>query len=130
MSNNTTTNHNSAVQYYQQGDVLLKRVAALPEGLEKFDGEKALQHGETTGHMHRFDAGAAVDLFVRPEAERVFLNNGNTIVPGIGKFLIVREPSALSHEEHRTLTIAPGIYEMDLVREYDYDSQEVRWVVD
>lgn len=125
-----TTNQKTSVMYYQQGDVMLKRVAALPEGLEKFDGEKALQHGESTGHMHRFDGNAAVDIYVQPAAERVLLNNGMTIVPGIGKFLIVREPSALRHEEHHTQIIAPGIYEMDLVREYDYDRLEERRVID
>lgn len=41
-------------QYYQQGDVILRRMDSLPEGLEKFEGMKALQHGEPTGHMHRF----------------------------------------------------------------------------
>lgn len=117
--------------YYQQGDVLLKSCDRLPEDLECLtgDGRLVLQHGESTGHMHKFTKKSNVDVYVRPGATKL-LNHGMTIVPGIGKFIIVREPSILRHEEHKEILIPPGIYEMDLVREYDYSKDEIVRVTD
>jgi hypothetical protein len=118
-------------KFYQQGDVLLKVVAAMPANVERvLDADLALQHGETTGHMHRFDGNAAVEIWAPPAAERRLLSNGRTIVPGTGKFVVVKEPALLRHEEHKPIEVPPGIYEMDLVREYDYDNELVRRVAD
>lgn len=115
-------------EYYQQGDVILRRIAQLPtEGITKA-ATKVLQEGETTGHMHQFDAGAAVQLYTCTDLG--LLNGGQTIYPGIGKFIVVNEPSELRHEEHRAFKIAPGIYEMDLIREFNYDSYETERVRD
>lgn len=115
------------MQYYQQGDVLLKKIEKLPEiGLKK-SADLILQRGETTGHKHQFTMKSVEVLEVYGGA---LLNNGATIYPGIGKFIIVKEPAELFHEEHKPIMIAPGIYEMDLVREYDYEKDEVAYVQD
>lgn len=121
---------NELVDYYEQGDVLLKVRSTVPKGYVLHEGEKALQHGETTGHMHRFLMTDKVDIYVPPMAERINLSNGMTIVPGIGKYIVVREEAYLRHEEHKPILVPPGTYEMDLVREYDYEKDEMRRVVD
>jgi hypothetical protein len=119
------------MKYYQQGDVLLKMVTELPAGMKKLEGEGSLvlQHGETTGHMHKFLPGSKIEVYANKEAPTL-LSHGMTIVPGIGKFIVVHEISALRHEEHKPIDLLPGIYEMDLVREYDYSKDEVTRVVD
>jgi len=111
--------------YYQQGDVLLKRVNKLPEGLTEIK-DLVLQHGETTGHKHQFAGNAAVKIYAKPRTQtelRITEIDGE-------KYIQVLEPSALSHEEHKTINVEPGIYQLDIVREYDYEKDEVRRVID
>lgn len=117
------------MKYYQQGDVILKQVQELPAGLELLQKtDKILQRGETTGHKHQFDAGAAVSLYTFPAAGpmagmRIATHDGVT-------YIHVEHPAALRHEEHKPITIDPGVYQLDLVREFDYESLETRRVVD
>jgi len=108
------------MKYYQQGDVLLKKISQLPDGAKVKTGRDAyvVQEGESTGHAHRFPEGG---------------DGGNVTLYTVGNvtYVQVREaPAPISHEEHNTIQIAPGLYEIDLVREYDYNRNEVRRVVD
>lgn len=112
------------MQYYQQGDVLLKRIDRLPEGLIKLKGA-ILQEGETTGHKHQFIAINEVQLYTTGRT-----TNERTITTNEQKYLIVNNVVELLHEEHKPIIVEPGIYEIDIVREYDYDANEVRRVVD
>lgn len=113
------------MQYFQQGDVLLKRIDKLPTNLVPLE-TKTLQRGETTGHSHRFE-GNTVRLFSTPDKTL----NGMRIHTHDGVcYIEVTQPSALVHEEHKTINVEPGIYEVDLVREYDWESEEMRRVID
>lgn len=98
------------MKYLQQGDVLLKPI-------NKATGEKkntnVLQEGEHTGHAHRITKGE-FEIFV--EAEKIYLK-------AITECL-------LTHEEHNPIEIAPGDYEIDIVREYEHFSEEARRVRD
>ncbi len=114
--------------YYQQGDVILRPVAAIPEGFER-TAENVLQEGETTGHKHQF-FGQEAKVTIYAADPNVLLSQGATIHLGIGKVVVVRETARLTHEEHKPIDLPPGIYEMDLVREYDYDKEEMARVVD
>lgn len=116
-----------SIVYYQQGDVILRPVQALPEGFDLTDS-KVLQEGETTGHKHQFLDSKAVDVYVANL--KTPLSGGATIHFGIGKVVVVKREAKLTHEEHKPVTLPPGIYEMDLVREYDYDADEMRRVID
>ena len=120
--------------YYQQGDVILRKIDALPEGLNKQDS-KVLQHGETTGHMHQFDRDAAVTVYVGTTSPKDSLSdsselNFKTVTENGNKYIVVDVPALLRHEEHKPITIEPGVYEIDIVREFDYDKFEMSRVVD
>lgn len=116
-------------EYYQQGDVLLKKIAELPTDLEKLD-DLVLQHGETTGHMHQFDKGSPVTVY-RSKHDRVIkANNTDTITPNESKYIMVENVAYLRHEEHKPIAVPPGIYEIDIVREFDYEEMEMRRVID
>jgi len=104
------------MEYYQQGDVLIKLVVAIPSDSKQFQTEEAnpvLARGEVTGHAHR--VVGAVWMFRNPDGE-VFMK-------APGRITIV-------HEEHRTLQIPPGIYKIEAVREYDHFAEEARQVRD
>jgi hypothetical protein len=118
-----------------QGDVILKRIEMLPpEAVLVERNNKVLQESETTGHHHQFSKDSLVNLYqVAPE-----------VVPGIatitdnkGYIIDVIEPSYLFHGklfdhqpqlrgtgDHASILIEPGIYVVDIVREYDYNYHE------
>ncbi|MDE2100195.1 MAG: hypothetical protein KGL39_23265 [Patescibacteria group bacterium] len=90
----------------RQGDVLVRRVHAMPQSVKKVDWQKErrviLAYGEVTGHAHALDLSFAT-MFQTDEGKR---------------FIEVVEGAALSHEEHATVTPEPGIYEVIQQREY------------
>lgn len=99
--------------YFQQGDVILVPVE-IKGRLPKIDGN-VLQHGEATGHAHRFFS----DDFSIVEDKKTQK-----------RYLRVVEPGALRHEEHKEINLPSGDFEIRIVREYDHFKEESRRVVD
>jgi len=100
---------------YRQGDVLIRRVAKIPEGavpVKRDAGRVVLAYGEVTGHAHAMTSGGVELLDARP-----------------GRYLRVTAASDLRHEEHATIRVEPGVYEVVIQREYD-DAEEWRQVAD
>jgi hypothetical protein len=92
-----------------QGDVLIRRVDALPDSLKKVDPENGriiVTHSET-GHHHVMDADSA-ELFQGPDL--------------LTAFLLVRKACRLEHlrphDTHEAIEFAPGVYEVRRQREY------------
>ena len=104
----------------RQGDVLLlRREGGVPDGaVEKARdaGRVILAYGEVTGHAHAIHDRNVCSL----RAEGV-----------AGDILRVTEGLvSLVHEEHATITIARGVYEVRIQREYGWAEQASRTVVD
>ena len=94
-----------AEELLRQGDVLLKPVAKLPEGLVE-SKNPILAYGEKTGHSHRVTGQIQVfrdKIESRPPPHRTFIQ-------GEGQLL---------HEEHGTVNIPSGVYEVVRQRQYD-----------
>jgi len=94
---------------YRQGDVLLIAVDAIPGRavpVPRDQGEIVLAYGEVTGHRHAI-AEAHAELLALPdqEIERRFLR-------------VVGDEAGLRHEEHDTITVPPGSYQVVRQREY------------
>jgi hypothetical protein len=94
---------------YRQGDVLLIAVDDIPGRavpVPRDQGEIVLAYGEVTGHRHAI-ADPHAELLALPgeEIERRFLR-------------IVGERARLRHEEHDTITLSPGSYQVARQREY------------
>jgi hypothetical protein len=98
--------------WYQQGDVIIKPVASIPEGANPV-GTRVLREGEATGHAHRA-TGEGVQLFI---------HEGTLYMRAEGETVVV-------HEEHRPITVPPGVYEIGAVREYDHFAEVTRPVFD
>lgn len=84
----------------QQGDVQIERVEEIPENVEERgpeNGSFILAEGEATGHAHRIREHQDVELF---EADSGTL------------YMSVESEAELSHEEHDTVTIPEGTYEI------------------
>lgn len=104
----------------QQGDVLMLRVDKLPKGCKKLAHDKrgvVLAEGEHTGHHHRIENEGGVALMEAPNGVRFMVND-------TGK------PVTVTHEEHKPVTVSPGIWQIGQVREKDWFSEMVRPVID
>ncbi|SRR5581483_6102020 len=93
---------------YRHGDLLLLQVDP-PERADLVERGPAvvLARGEATGHAHVLTAA-------EPEAEVQILK-----VPGLEDLVIdLKTGAVLSHEEHATLHIPAGYYQLRRQREY------------
>jgi hypothetical protein len=104
----------------RQGDVLLVPVVGLPDGpyddeQPREDGALVVAYGEATGHAH----------VICPPHVRLMQ------VQGLGRFLVVEgeRPAALTHEEHWTIWVDRGVYEVRRQREYA-PARRPSWVRD
>ncbi len=101
---------------YRQGDVLLKTARRSLKGatsVPRDRGRLVLAYGEVTGHAHAIH-DAMTELFEEKDG-RLYLR--------------VSGPSAeLRHEEHATITLPRGLYEV--VHQVEYTPAKIRRVVD
>jgi hypothetical protein len=88
---------------HRHGDVLLVPVALPGDAIPVPPAARGvvLAEGEVTGHAHVMPAETVQMWSV-----------------GDQRYITVREPSALTHEEHATQVIAPGDYRVIIQREY------------
>lgn len=102
----------SNITYLQQGDTLYAP-GELPKNLTRLKGG-VVQEGKLTGHAHRFEP-ADVELYEDERKE---------------KYLRVLKPTALTHEEHKTIMFPKGDYKIGIITEYDPLSKLERRVID
>lgn len=96
----------------RQGDVLIQRVEAIPGNLVPLP-HVTLAHGEITGHSHRIENPADVELYE---------------VDGTLYLRVKSTTAALVHQEHATIQIPKGDYKV--WRQREYTPQEIRVVRD
>jgi hypothetical protein len=102
---------------YRQGDVLIVATNHIPTGLTevpKDNGRTILAYGEVTGHAHAVEGQALFLAADVAELERAWLR--------------VEEEAKVVHEEHGTITLPPGDYEVRRQREYAPEAPV--WVAD
>lgn len=107
----------------RQGDILLIRTGDATQG-----GESAplvVGHGEVTGHMHTIEA--ARPLTGDELVWGLFARTGEW--SGDGQPLVAVDTSTrITHQEHATLDVPPGIWR--IVRQREYQPEHERYVVD
>lgn len=110
---------------YQQGDVLLY-IAEIPtdcKPVQKTARGYVLAEGEATGHAHRI--ADPTDLKTKSVGGvEMFRAEDGTL------YMSVIEASPLIHEEHGTIIVDPGTYEIGRVREVDPFENEIHSVRD
>jgi hypothetical protein len=100
----------------RQGDVVFIPIAEVPKKAKSAKRvDKILALGEVSGHHHRFDMAAPVQVYGAQTAESQFID--------------VKEQSTILHEEHKPLEIPAGVWEVKIARELDI-MNEVRRVSD
>jgi hypothetical protein len=98
---------------YRQGDVLIRRVDAIPAGtkpIAREGGRIVLAHGEVTGHSHAIGSR---------EARFVMATEPSSGGAAPRRFLHVKAATvALRHEEHAEIKLPRGKYEISIQSEY------------
>jgi hypothetical protein len=97
----------------RQGDVLLqpvRNVARKGERVPPHGHRVVLAEGEATGHAHTVEDRDAGARWKCPPA--VLMQSGGR------RFLFVDRPSVLRHQEHRSIQLTPGVYELIRQREF------------
>jgi len=116
---------------YRQGDVLLIKINELPKDVKfKTRKDKIILKGEVTGHAHRFKGNTKI-LEVAERISTLDYSAQRVIDPSESQvigYAIVDKPAQLTHEEHNTITIPAGIYEIR--RQREYDENHIRFVTD
>lgn len=100
-------------QFYQHGDLLLKKIDKIPDGATE-KGSDIILSGEHTNHHHRIGRNASAVI----------------LVLGAIQYLRVFDDTPITHEEHKERILPPGDYQIDQVREYDHFLEESRRVFD
>lgn len=92
--------------HYRQGDVLIRRVDSISKTkpMEREQGRVVLAHGEVTGHAHAITEKG--------------VNQYRTEVPDVTALEIEQAVAMLKHEEHSTIELPQGSYEVTRQREY------------
>ena len=97
---------------YRHGDLLIRKIDEI-NGEQIGQNKYVLAEGETTGHMHTIE-GKGVRVYAG--------KNGMMQIQ-------VEKTAELSHQEHATIELPAGNYEVLRQREYDI-VQGVRQVLD
>jgi hypothetical protein len=98
-------------ELYRQGDVLFRRIAALPAGERRKRDNATVAYGEVTGHSH------ALAVEVRAVAEVLEIGEGLYVhVSEAG--IHIEGGATFVHEEHAPITLPVGNYEVTIQREY------------
>ena len=100
----------------RHGDIPLFKVEKAEGEIVEHNGSFAVALGETTGHRHLVTVPKLDDMEVRK-------------VDG-GYVLTLRAEGTISHEEHGTLVLSPGIYRTGIQRERDAFANFTRRVID
>jgi len=99
-----------------QGDVYIRQVASISGSeVPREGGRVILAHGEVTGHAHAIGA-PKVAMFRDDNLGRTFLSVDGDV------------PANVTHEEHATITLPPGLYEVTI--QAQYTPAEIQRVVD
>lgn len=109
---------------YRQGDLLFVKTKSIPEGGKRRASGHILE-GEVTGHIHR-----VADTQLAEAEVYVFPAQASGEGSGEKLFLSVSAEGGVSivHEDHKTVELPPGNYEV--VRQREYSPEAIRNVAD
>ena len=109
----------------RHGDVLLKKISEIPnKEAMKVKADNILEYGEVSGHSHQLTGDArAITVYSDPNTQQT------ADYVEIDATQLVN-PVELVHEEHNTIQLDPGLYEVVRQRELNPYDDAVRKVQD
>lgn len=98
---------------FRHGDLLIKELDQLPENLTQKQ-DNIIAYGEATGHHHQLTG--KVTTYVDKTNNKIYF--------------VAEDYVKLKHQEHKTINISEGNYEVIVEREYDYFAEAIAQVQD
>ena len=93
---------------YRHGDLLIAKIDEIPSEAKRIN-RLILAYGEATGHAHALQDGELFDM-------------DGTL------FFSLAVETELTHQEHDTIIIPPGDYQV--IRQREYTPERIRYVED
>jgi hypothetical protein len=117
------------MKIYRQGDVLIKRIKAVPQNTAKVRESGILAFGEVTGHCHRVARPEAATLRQSSSTKVAEYASSDTRNLSHGDFEVLEIESgiylrvgaigcSIIHDEHNPIVLPAGNYEITIQREY------------
>jgi hypothetical protein len=101
------------MKIYRQGDVLIRRIKAVPQNTANKRESGILAFGEVTGHCHKLDS----------------LDQAEVLEIGSDLYLRVGDEGVrIVHDEHAPISLPSGNYQVTIQKEYS--PAEIRSVAD
>jgi hypothetical protein len=101
---------------YRQGDIMLRLVTALPQGVEIADRDKlgriVLARGERHDHTHAIHSRSVCGFRVAGSEDVAYIEVGGVGAP------LTHEYSSGVQADHDPINLAPGVYHVVRQREY------------
>lgn len=94
--------------YIRHGDLILEKIEDSLKGKSMKKTSFALARGEFTGHSHIITSSAPMVLY------------GDEMQEDTVRYLVVKAPAQIVHQEHKKLDIPIGKYKVYKEREYSY----------
>jgi len=102
--------------FKHQGDINFVTTTSVLGNKINHKGSFTLALGEKTGHKH-------VITVANPDSMEIYQD-------GATYFITLKTEAKVTHNQHGTITLAPGIYRMGHEREHDYFAEVTRQVID
>ena len=125
------------MRVFRQGEIIIREVAPinLKATRSEYDdspklinvGHTVIREGEATGHEHKLTSGML--LADTPYSHRYSKPTEAELKKLEPRFIHLESDTTLTHDEHDTLKIPKGDYEITIQREYD-DVNKWRYVAD
>lgn len=98
----------------RHGEVILKPIKELPQDIKKVitTNDYVVAHSET-GHHHVLTAEKDINIYSSIDGGKTFIE-----IPAIGKLWHKKSGKDI----HKTHSIAPGVYEVIIKKEFNYFS--------
>ncbi len=106
----------------RQGDCLLIPIKKIPSDAKRIAkaGKVILAHGEVSHHHHRFEGEHGVTAFYK-EGDSNTMSGGTALRGGATDVAFITVPKGgadLVHEEHSTIPVSEGNYQIVRQREF------------
>ena len=103
------------MEVVRHGDLIITKLGQKPIGVRKKKG-KILAYGKFSGHSHQVIG--SVQLYEPEQGSEV------------GVIFETPEVITITHQEHKEITLDPGVYKVEFQRQYDPFTKNISRVID